>query len=99
MLGPGLSGGSLVSSSVTFAESTVTVHCSFAAKSLSGLAVQVTWSLELRTLVCEPELAQEIDTAVMVTASVQVMLTFAKSTVTVHCSFAAKSLNEQCTVT
>src|ERR1051326_7842427 len=76
MSGPGWSGGSLLSSSVTSAESTVTVHSSPSAKSLSGFAVHVMWSLELRTLVCEPEPAHEMLTAFIVTASVHVIVTF-----------------------
>src|ERR1051325_7076900 len=75
--GPGLSGGSFVSVSGTFAERIVTGHSSPSAKSVSGLIVQVMLSLVLRTLECEPEFAQEMPAAFMVTLSVQVMVTFA----------------------
>src|ERR1051325_11938451 len=65
--GPGLSGGSFVSLSVTFADRMETVHVSPATKSVSGLIVQAMLSLVERTLVCEPELVQLIPAAVMVT--------------------------------
>src|ERR1051326_7115104 len=74
--GPGLSGGSLVSSSVTLADVTEIVHVSPAAKSVSGLIVQVMWSLELSTFVCDPDVVQLMPATVIVTASVHVMLRF-----------------------
>src|SRR5262245_23375531 len=76
MSGPGWSGGSFVSLSETLADVTVKVHSSPAEKSVSGLTVHVMLSLVLSALVCEPELAHEMETVVMVTASVHVMLMF-----------------------
>src|SRR6185436_15791412 len=74
--GPGLSGGSFVSVSVTSAERIVTVHTSPSAKSVSGSIVIDVPGLPVMTLECEPELAHEMPAAVMVTLSVQLMTMF-----------------------
>src|ERR1051325_425569 len=74
--GPGLSGGSFVSVSVTFAERIVIVQVSPGVKSVSGLIVIEVPGLPVITLVWLPETVQLIPAAVMVTLSVQLMMMF-----------------------
>src|SRR5919109_2590909 len=75
-----LSGGSLVSWSVTFPANMVAVHVSLGAKSLSGFSVKVL-APPLVVAVCEPLTKQEIENQLpaTLTGSLNVTLTFASS--------------------
>src|ERR1044071_1757527 len=72
-VGPMLSGGSFVSVSETAVFRMVTVHSSFGTKSVSGLMVLTLPGFPVMTLVCEPEVAQEMPAEESVTLSFHVI--------------------------